>query len=295
METEAPASGPQPRTDANSTKQLLDHPIVKVLEFILACLGVVLAVVFYYQSRFRKEPYFYVDPTRSILVNRELAIGQKLSVTFESRAAQHGDITAMQCYFWNAGRASIHSVDTLQPVKLALEAGNEILDVSVVRQSRPEIMQFRVVADKNSDGSFSNTATVSFNILEQNDGVSLQILYAGNPQAALSFAGAIEGARIKRLPRPLDALRDSGARESELRRSSYQVFGLLAAFPVILACLPLIDFVFERKLAVVSAFYKEILAKKTFWIFYFFWLVLLGLVYYYLFYLYPAVPVDVIT
>src|SRR6266851_1900706 len=127
METDFPASGPQARTNANSPKHILEHPIVKVFEFILACLGVVLAVVFYNESRFRKEPYFYVDPTRSILVNRELAIGQKLSVTFDGRAAQHGDITAIQCYFWNAGRAPIHSADTLQPVRLALEAGSEIL------------------------------------------------------------------------------------------------------------------------------------------------------------------------
>src|ERR1700730_7863875 len=105
MVTGSPAPITPSIPNAPRYRRVLDHPGFRLFESVLAVLGIVLAIFFYYQSRFRREPYFYVDPTRNILVNRELAIGDKLSVTFAGRPTQHGDITAMQCYFWNAGRA----------------------------------------------------------------------------------------------------------------------------------------------------------------------------------------------
>ncbi len=157
-------------------------------------------------------------------------------------------------------------------------------------------MEFRVVGDRSSDGGFSNTATISFKILEQDDAVSLQILYAGGPQAGVSFAGAIEGAKILRLQRPLDAFRDSSSRESELRKSAHQTFALLFLMPIILPLVILVittlDLGPKRALRMV----KEIIIDSTFfWFISIFWVVCVSAAYYYLFYFYPAIPQDVLS
>jgi len=293
------SDGPQLSSLPNVSgyRQILDHPGFRMFEFLLALLGTLLAIFFYYQSKSRKEPYFYVDPTRNILVSRELSIGDKLTVTFDGRPAPRGDITAMQCYFWNAGRTAIHGIDTLQPIKLRLDPGNEILDVSVIRQSRPDIMQFRVVADRNPDGTFSNTASISFAILEQDDGVSLQILYVGGPQVALTFSGAIEGAKIKRLPRPLDALRDRGSRETEIRKSAKQATIIAALFPLVFLMFPVMAFLeaSHRNVKRLWMEYAALFKSRAVWLSYFIWLVIVASVFYYLFYFYPAIPQDVLS
>jgi hypothetical protein len=169
---------------------------------LIGVVGVLLAIVFFFESRAVREPYFYSEPERTILVNRELAIGQKLSVSYAGSVSNSGDIAAVQCYFWNAGRTPIHNQDVLEPIKLDLEAGSEILDVAVIRQSRPGIVDFHVVPDITEDGKRTNKASVSFRILEKGDGAALQVVYAGGPNATVLFTGVVEGAEIKPVTTP---------------------------------------------------------------------------------------------
>jgi hypothetical protein len=183
--------------EAESLRTWYAHPLVNALSVLIGVVGVLLAIVFFFKSQAVREPYFYSESERTVLVNRELAIGQKLSVSYAGSVSNSGDITAVQCYFWNSGRAPIHNQDILKPIKLVLEAGSEILDVGVIRQSRPDIVDFHVVPDITEDGKRTNKASVSFRILEKGDGAALQVVYEGGPSAKVLFTGVVEGAEIK--------------------------------------------------------------------------------------------------
>jgi hypothetical protein len=190
-------------TDMESSgNRWYSHPLVNVLSLAIGVVGILLASFFYLKSKASREPYFYLEPERTILVNRDLAIGQKLAVSYDGYTGATGDITAVQCYFWNAGGTPIHSQDVLEPIAVALPVGNEILEAAVIRQSRPSIVDFRVTSEVGGDGKRTNTASIRFKILEKGDGASLQIVYAGGPEVPIQFSGAIEGAAIQQLKKP---------------------------------------------------------------------------------------------
>jgi hypothetical protein len=204
----------------DSGQRWYNHPVVNGLSLIFGVGGILLGAIFYIESRAYREPYYYLEPERTILVNRELAIGGKLTVSYAGYASPAGDITAVQCYFWNAGASPIHGQDILQPIKLVLGPGTQILDAAIIRESRPEIVQFRVAPDLTSDGKPTNSASISFRILEKSDGATLQVVYAGGPKASVLFTGVIEGANINPMKR---AMAEASSTDSWARR----FFGVL--------------------------------------------------------------------
>jgi hypothetical protein len=122
----------------------------------------------------------------------------KLTVAYENNPTV-GDISVVQLYFWNAGDKPIHSQDVLEPLKLVLDPGAQILETSVLRQSRGSIVDFHVSPDLSQDGKRTNTASMSFRILEKRDGAAIQLVYSGGPDVPLRVTGSIEGAQITQL------------------------------------------------------------------------------------------------
>ena len=219
-----------------STQHWYTHPAVNIVSLTLAAGGVLLAIFFYLQSRSYREPYFYLEPERTVLVNRELAIGEKLTVSYAGFANPNGDITAFQCYFWNAGTSPIHAQDVLQPIQVVLQPGTHVLDAGVLRQSRSDIVQFRVSPDLAPDGKPTNTASLSFKIVEKGDGAALQIVYAGGPKAAVHFTGTMEGATIRQMEK---AFMDSPSTGTLTRRIfGYSVSGIMILSIVLAFFLP---------------------------------------------------------
>ena len=193
---------------ADSSKYWYNHPSVNAVSLLVGLVGVLLAIIFYYKSKAEREPYFSFDPQRTVLVNRALAVGDKLTVAYENNPIV-GNISVVQCYFWNDGSKPIHSQDVLEPLKVVLDPGAKILETSVLRQSRPKIVDLHVSPDLALDGKRTNTASVSFLILEKQDGATMQIVYTGDPGVSVKFTGTIEGAEIREVRNVGATLTDS--------------------------------------------------------------------------------------
>ncbi len=277
----------------------MGHPLVGFVAMIVGIAGVILAVLFYYKSRVERQPFFYVESARNIIVNRELAVGEKLSVSFEGQPTGAVNITAMQCYFWNAGRGSIRESDILLPMRLVLQQGTEILDAGVLRQTRPSVVDFRISPDRTPDGKRTNTATVTFKILEKEDGAALQILYVGGPDATVNFEGTVEGAELRRLIRPFErwvsAETGKPPKSSDVWKNIKLFLSFSAFWPLVWVLLDMVTYLPKTGGVGSLRLTFEPLRGWKFWVFETIWIVALGLGYYYLFLLHPEVPFRLLS
>lgn len=84
----------------------------------------------------------------------------------------------------------IKAEDVLDPVKVEIDPGCEIIDARILKISRA-VTGF---AKGQVSDTAKNELPLSFRILEHNDGAQLQIIYTGKPDAHVSLAGTIVGA-----------------------------------------------------------------------------------------------------
>jgi hypothetical protein len=159
---------------------------------MIGLLGIGGSYYFYKVSEKEKEPILLVDPYRSVIVEAKSIKDFPLKVVGRDGKPVEKDITSMRFYFWNEGRESIKKADILKPVQLVLSSPNvEIIDYKTLAVSREEIVQPRIALNQYN----GNTLDLSFDILEQDDGFSVQIIFMGSPDTEAEIKGVIEGAK----------------------------------------------------------------------------------------------------
>ena len=138
-----------------------------------------------------RDPFFLVDPSRTEIISHARVESAPIRVLRNDGEAVTGDLYALRFYIWNAGKRSIKRVDVLDTIKLAFDDSAEILDFKILNRSRQitgsELYPERV-------GRRLRALTVSFLILERDDGFTGQITYQGSGDAHLRISGTIEGA-----------------------------------------------------------------------------------------------------
>ncbi len=173
-----------PETDIppNRIKRFFSNPIVGGLGTLI---GILLAIYFYLdQKEFRKLTY-YVHPLKAAIVKA----GQvsQLTALYANKPIKT-DITAAQIAIWNQGKLSIKSSNILQPIILFTADKTPILEVSIRKVSR-EVIKLQLKEDESQNGRIS----ISWQILEQDDGGIIQLIYAGSPDVDIRCSGVIEG------------------------------------------------------------------------------------------------------
>jgi hypothetical protein len=266
-----------PEDPPHLLRTLTNHPAFQLASFIIGVTGITLAVFFYFHSKHERQPWYYVQPTRTSIVDRGLAVGEKIKILYNGEPLDATNVSALQIQFWNAGLEPIRSTDVLLPIKLLLPEYTQILDLTVVKQSRPEIVKFKARADKDSSGRQTNSGTFDFTILEKNDSATVQVVYAGPPNASVQLSGAIIGAAIHRLSVPLEA---------EGRRSGGTLIfkiALLFYLPFPYMVFDMIETMRRRNNRIGSPPKTSIWKKKRFWVVQIPWTALSIAIYYYLF------------
>lgn len=163
------------------------HPFVGILGSVASVASVGLAVYFYYASLVAPNVCYYVHPARSPVVSAGEA--SRLSVNYNGMPVS-GDISAAQIALWNSGKAALRASDILTPVAIHTGSNTRILEASVRKSSR------QVAAIKlNTAEAARGDIAVGWNILEQNDGCVIQIIYAGSSDLPITVSGAVVGQR----------------------------------------------------------------------------------------------------
>lgn len=164
-----------------------------IVGLLIGALGAFASVYTYIKTQRFREPMFVVDPTRTEILSKERVTQAPIRVTRSDGRPITTDLTSVRFYFWNAGAEAIKQTDILDPITIALaEPGSEILDVRILKITRP-VTKLQLAAIPGQPGRLSLT----FGILEQNDGVTGQVIIQGRPDARLAITGTIAGARIQ--------------------------------------------------------------------------------------------------
>lgn len=133
------------------------------LRFI-APISLCLAVYYHYQSMQERVPTYSVSPTRARIVDTSVPAPAQLQVLYKGKDL-NSNVSAATVYFWNDGKLPIKAEDVLEPLRIDLDPGTEIIDARILKVSR--------AVTKFARGEVSDTAKnslpLSFAILEHND------------------------------------------------------------------------------------------------------------------------------
>jgi hypothetical protein len=183
---------PAPLDDAEAAKRptsilvwFAAHPIVGFVGTLASVLGVVLAVAFYLAAIRTRELSLYVNPSRATIVKS----GQSsdLHILYKGKDVST-DVTALQVELWSAGKESIRPEHVLSPITLETTPKVPILEARIRHISRP-VTQIVLDQTQIADGK----VTVSWKILEHNDGAVIQFILAGPSETSITALGALEG------------------------------------------------------------------------------------------------------
>jgi len=166
------------------------NPWVGIVGSIASIFGLSLTVYFYFQTLKYPELIYYANPAEAVIVKQGMA--SRLTVSFDGHPLTH-DVRALQIAIWNRGLKPIRRAAVLQQVILKIEPCVAILEATVLKKSR-EAIDLELDQSRFSKGEVS----LSWNILEHNDGGIIQLIYAGGPNSKVQCLGVIEGQRFIR-------------------------------------------------------------------------------------------------
>jgi len=132
-----------------------------------------------------RELSFYADPATAVIVKAGEA--SALKVTYAGEPVG-GDITAAQVVLWNTGTLPIRPDQILRPIVIETIPPTRILESSIRGVTR-DVVNARLDASESTHGRLK----VNWDILENFDGVRVQIIYAGSPKTQFDAQGVVEG------------------------------------------------------------------------------------------------------
>jgi len=154
---------------------------------LITVLALAFAVYSHYSNTARRVPVFAVDPLVTTIFSPETT--SKYGFTLQDSDGETIDefVYSQTGYFWNDGELATKPEHILRPFILHLSEGT-IIDVRVTSASRNVVEPTLMLDDEGK------SAEIGFEILEGNDGFSVQVIYSGPRNALLSMEGVVEGA-----------------------------------------------------------------------------------------------------
>lgn len=160
---------------------------------ISSVISIVITIIFGYYFLYvgirERRPTFYVDPTRTTILDKESAANAPLMLLKSNGDTITSNVTSVFFYFFNQGEETIKHENVYSPLKIVLSDDAEILDYKVLKVGRP-VSGIEVVRDTTG-----NYLTVSLRALEQNDGFAGQLIFEGKKDASLHMEGGIDGVK----------------------------------------------------------------------------------------------------
>jgi hypothetical protein len=171
------------------------HPNFGVIVGMIGVVTGIFGVYAYYASIQKPDLTYYISPTRTPLVQKGHLRGFDVKL---NGIQVEGDLSSAEIQFWNQGKAPIRHEDILKPISITTKSGGEILEASyyTTRDAIELNTEFPLkgyVVLGRADDFVNKTAKFDWNILEQNDGVKVQLVYAGSVSEPILVDGVIAG------------------------------------------------------------------------------------------------------
>jgi hypothetical protein len=161
---------------------------INLINWTVGILGFGFAIYSYVNCLPFRRLTFYADPASALLV--KAGQSSKLAVTYDNQPIKT-DVVAAQVVLWNAGTLPIKPEHVRQPITIQTVPPKPILELSfrIITPEREKIIN--PLLDKSE--AAQGRARISWDLLEQDDGFQIQIIFAGPPDTQLVPAGVLEG------------------------------------------------------------------------------------------------------
>ena len=211
---------------------LNDHVFTKTLLAILTIVGFILSIYFYKANIAKPELTYYISSTRTAIVQSGKLDNLTLSYFGNNITT---DLSSAEIQIWNAGKQPITKEDIRKPVALRTQHGEPIYKTTIT--TTRDVVTLDLINNANHP---AGVIPLNWNILEQNDGIKLQIIYGGGVDVPITVDGVIKGQQqgITQSPGP------SSKRQTFLDKS---FFTILLLFLTFLAIMVLANDVLSRK------------------------------------------------
>src|SRR6267154_1458605 len=170
-------------TTSHRTKDIIISSVISI------AITIVFGYYFLYLGNRERKPTFYVDPTRTVILDKANAANAPLQLLKSNGDAIHADVTSVYFYFFNQGSETIKRENVYEPLKIVLRDKAEILDFKLLKVSRP-VSGIKLIRD-----TLSNSLSINFKALEKDDGMVGQIIFEGNKNASITLEGGIDGVK----------------------------------------------------------------------------------------------------
>lgn len=172
-------------------KMVVSDRRIAIAGLVLTTLGIPFSIYLFRKSILRPIPTFLIDPVRATIVDSSRVGLSDLSVLYKGKPVGFSGVTAIRVYVWNAGNQAIRSSDVLEPLQCVFPKGVQILESRILKVTRPEITKVQApTPERNVD-----RVIIGFNILEPDDGATIQITYAGPDYISITPRGVVIGAK----------------------------------------------------------------------------------------------------
>lgn len=170
---------------------VLKHPVTGLL------VGIGVTLLFHHLSQREAAPVFATSDAETIASAERP--DPRLIITWDG--IRIPGMSSTRVALWNAGKDYIDPANVLSPITIIPEKQVPILDVNVLRTSRPELrITPTVFRDPVMKRDVVRLSIEGDEVLERNDGVMLGILYASVAGDSLSGTDFRVAGRIKGIP-----------------------------------------------------------------------------------------------
>lgn len=162
---------------------------ISILSLGLGLAGMLLSYYFYTISIKIREPAFVITKNVSLFSSPKGLSSKYFKIVKSSDGTELlKNLYIQEVAIWNNGKESIKKENVLKPITLTFNGEIEIIDAFISEVKRPDIVKGEI-----SFKPGENIVTTSFSILENNDGMKIQVVYASLESSIANVDGVIEG------------------------------------------------------------------------------------------------------
>lgn len=161
---------------------------------ILAIAGILLGIFFFFKSRRSKTPCWTIETTNLIEAGKSRL--EELQVLYRSERVEN--LSVSKIIFWNKGAETIRGEDIADanPLRLRGKGSIRILDASILSTNNdPSRFLISWSPDKKD-------VYLGFDYVDQDHGVTLQLVHIGTKSEEIELIGSIKGVKSISLRQP---------------------------------------------------------------------------------------------
>lgn len=176
------------------SQRVMDLIISNVLSILIT---IVFGYYFLYVGDKEREPTFYVDPVRTVIIDQANVGEAPLQLLKPNHDTVDADVVSAYFYFFNQGKETIKRENVYSPLKIKVDK-SEILYFKMLKTAR-DISGIKVTRD-----TLDNSLAVDFSALEKDDGFVGQVIFEGSKDAPLVIEGGVD--RVKYFRSELESI-----------------------------------------------------------------------------------------